>query len=398
MKLEKASFTLTSGPTMMSDRVRAALGQQVVYDTDPVFLDLFIALEHKLADLMGTRSDIVLMQGEAVLGLEAAARGLTDRGTKWLNLVQGPYASWFGDWLLNAGAEVVTYEVPYDSHIDPVEVERIMAEHGDIECVAIVHCETPSGTLNPLSEISEAVHRHGGIIVADTVATFATSELPVDEWGLDVAVVAPHKGLGATPAISIVSVNQRAWDFILANPNAPRSSFLSLADWKERWIDSDRSEFLHAPSVSDVVALDEAVDQLIDWGGIEPSIARHARAARAVRRGAEAMGLDLWARDDRYAANCSTAIRCPEGVTTEGLVRHIRETQGVMISMGRGSLKTEIVTLGHMGISAMSGYPLVGLAAIGQGLRDLGVDVDLEAGVAVASRILAEPVADSRNE
>lgn len=110
------------------------------------------------------------------------------------------------------------------------------------------------------------------------------------------------------------------------------------------------------------------------------------------------MGLDLWARDDRYAANCSTAIRCPEGVTTEGLVRHIRETQGVMISMGRGSLKTEIVTLGHMGISAMSGYPLVGLAAIGQGLRDLGVDVDLEAGVAVASRILAEPVADSRNE
>ena len=392
MTYSQAVFTLTSGPTMMSDRVRAALGQQVVYDTDPVFLELFTRLERRLAELMGTKNDVVLMQGEAVLGLEAAARGLTNRGTKWLNLVQGPYADWFGDWLLDAGAEVITHEVPYDSYIDAADVDRIMSEHGNIECVAVVHCETPSGTLNPLKEISEVVHRHGAVIVADTVATFATSELLVDEWELDVAVVAPHKGLGATPAISVVSVNQRAWDLMLENPNAPRSSFISLTDWKKRWIDSARTEFLHAPSVSDVLALDASVDQLIDWGGLDQSIRRHARAAQAVRRGAEAMGLELWARDDSYAANCSTAIRCPEGVTPEAVVRIVRERQGVMISMGRGVLKSEIVTLGHMGISSTSAFPVIGITALGRGLRDLGMEVDVGAGAAVAAEIMARPL------
>ncbi len=388
--MHAASFTLTSGPTMMSDRVRAALSSQVTYDTDPLFIERFLRLERRLAALMGTTNDIALMQGEAVLGLEAAARGLTGPGTKWLNIVQGPYADWFGDWLRDAGGEVVTLEVPYDQGADPAEVERLLAEHGDIACVAVVHCETPSGTLNPLAEIGEIAHRHGALLLADTVATFATSELLIDAWHVDIGVVAPHKGLGATPGISIVSVSPAAWERMRANPSAPRGSFLSLLDWKTRWIDSEHTEFLHAPSVSEIVALDVAVDELEDLGGIEASIERHARAARATRAGIEAMGLRVWATEERFAANCSTAIRCPEGLTPAQVVAHVREHQGVMISMGRGSLKTEIVCIGHMGLSARSGYPLVAVTALGQGLRDLGVPVDVGAAADAVWRVMAE--------
>lgn len=390
--MQIASFTLTSGPTMMSDRVRAALGAQVVYDTDPLFLQRFTALERRLADLMHTRNDIALMQAEAVVGLEAAARGLTAPGTKWLNLVSGPYAGWFGDWLRSCGGEVITHEVPYDEAVDPADVERILAEHGDIECVAVVHCETPSGMLNPLREICEIAHSHGALTVADTVATFATSELRVDDWHVDIGVVAPHKGLGATPGISIVSVSPAAWEKMDANPHAPRGSFLSLLDWKTRWIDSDRTEFLHAPSVSDVVALDVAVDELIDLGGIDASIARHARAAKAVREGVTAMGLQLWAKHERDSANCSTAVRCPEGVTTEQLSLHIRERHGVMLSLGRGSLKSEILCIGHMGLSARSFYPQVAVTALGRGLADLGIAVDIGAGAAAVAQAMTEPL------
>lgn len=390
--MENASFTLTSGPTMRSDRVRSALGLQVIYDTDPLFLERFVALERKLAKLLATTNDIALMQGEAVLGLEAAARGLTRPGTKWLNLVAGPYASWFGDWLRDAGGEVITHEVPYDRAIDPEDVDRILAEHGDIECVAVVHCETPSGMLNPLKEISQVAHAHGALIVADTVATFATSELLIDEWQIDIGVVAPHKGLGATQGISIVSVSPGAWEKMRANPHAPRGSFLSLLDWKTRWIDSDHSEFLHAPSTSDIVALDVAVDELVELGGVDASIARHARAARATRAGLQAMGLELWAAEERFAANCSTAVRCPAGLTPAQVLMHIRENQGIMLSMGRGSLKSEIICVGHMGISALSGYPQVAVAALGRGLLELGTDIDLGAGVEAVARIMAEPL------
>lgn len=388
--MDSASFTLTSGPTMMSDRVRAALSAQVVYDMDPLFLERFTTLERKLAELMLTRNDIVLMQAEAVVGLEAAARGLTAPGTKWLNLVNGPYAGWFGDWLRSAGGDVVTYEVPYDETIDPADVNRILTEHGDIECVAVVHCETPSGTLNPLREISQAAHAAGALTVADSVATFATSELRIDEWHVDVAVVAPHKGLGATPGISIVSVSPAAWTRMEGNPSAPRGSFLSLLDWKTRWIDSDRTEFLHAPSVCEVVALDVAVDELLELGGLDASIARHARAAKAVRAGVTAMGLRLWAKRERDAANCSTAIRRPSGVTTRHAIQHIRERYGVMLSMGRGSLLDEIFCIGHMGVSARSFYPQVAVTALGRGLVDLGVALDVGAGADAVARVLSE--------
>lgn len=390
--MDNASFMLTSGPTMMSDRVRAALGSQVIYDTDPMFLERFTRLERRLAGLMGTTNDIALMQAEAVVGLEAAARGLTGRGTKWLNLVNGPYAAWFADWLRDAGGEVVTHEVPYDEAVDPADVERILAEHGDIDCVAVVHCETPSGMTNPVHEIGPIAHAHGALTLSDSVATFVTSELRVDDWHLDVAVVAGHKGIGATPGISIVSVSPAAWDRMHANPSAPRGSFLSLLDWKTRWIDSDRTDFLHAPSVNDVLALDVAVDELMDLGGLEASIVRHARAARATRAGVQAMGLELWARRVDDAANCTTGVRCPAGVTTRQVIDHVRERYGVMLSMGRGDLASEIICIGHMGLAARSFYVQVALSALGRALDDLGVAVDIGAGADAVARVMSEPL------
>ena len=44
-------------------------------------MEAFRDTERKLAEIFLTKSDILLMQGEAVLGLEAAARGLVQPGT-----------------------------------------------------------------------------------------------------------------------------------------------------------------------------------------------------------------------------------------------------------------------------------------------------------------------------
>jgi pyridoxamine--pyruvate transaminase len=383
-------FTLTAGPTMASDRVRAALGGPVLFDYDPVFLERFRTLERKLADLLHTRQDIVLMQGEAVLGLEAVARALTAPGTKWLNLVSGVYAMWFGDWLRAFGADVVTHEVGFDEAIDPADVDRTLTEHGDIERVALVHSETPSGIENPLGEIGPIAHRHGALMVADVVSAFAGCELRTDDWRVDVCVAGPQKCLAGPPGMSIVVVGPRAWEAIEANPDAPRGSFLSLLDWKERWVDTDRTAFLYTPSVSDVTGLDAAVDEVIELGGIDASIARHELAGRATRAGVKAMGLELWAKDERYAANCVTAVRCPDGVDTATTLMHIRERYGVMLSKGYGPLAEKLFRLGHMGPAARSFYPLVAVTALGRGLADHGVSVDIGAGAEAVAQAIAE--------
>ena len=73
-------FTLTAGPTAATAQTLAALGSPITYHYDPVFLDAFRQTEAKVAELMRTSNETILMQGEAVLGLEAAARALVRSG------------------------------------------------------------------------------------------------------------------------------------------------------------------------------------------------------------------------------------------------------------------------------------------------------------------------------
>jgi len=381
-------FTLTAGPTMASPRVLAALGSPVIFDYDPVFLERFRETERLLAELYRTTNDIVLMQGEAVLGLEAAARALVAPGTRCLNLVSGVYAAWFGDWLREYGAEVSELRVPYDEALDPAAVERALAEDGPFALVSIVHSETPSGIENPLAAIGPLAHAHGALMLADVVSSLGGSTLELDAWHIDLAVAGPQKCLAGPPGMSLMAVSGRAWEAMEANPNAPRGSFLSLLDWKHRWIDGGRVAFPYTPSVSDVNGVHAAISEVLEEG-VEVAIARHALAARATRAGARALGLELWPRSESYAANCVTAVRVPAGVAVPQLLAHVRERYGVMLSGGYGELKEQLVRLGHMGPASRSLYPLVALSAFGRGLADLGAAVDVGAGAAALMEVLA---------
>ena len=147
--MRELDFTLTAGPTEASSRTLAALGAPITYHYDPLFLSKFKETEGKVAEIFRTRSDVILLQGEAVLGLEAAARGLVRQGMHCLNLSSGIFGKGLGERLRAAGAEVHELEVPYDDAVDPSEVERLLREVPEIELVAVVHCETPSGTLIP---------------------------------------------------------------------------------------------------------------------------------------------------------------------------------------------------------------------------------------------------------
>ncbi len=382
-------FTLTAGPTMASPRVLSALGSPLIFDYDPVFLDRFRETERLLAEVYRTQNDVVLMQGEAVLGLEAAARALVRPGARCLNLVSGVYASWFGDWLRDYGGEVDEVRVPYDEALDPHAVERALAERGPYELVALVHSETPSGVENPLAEIAPLAHAHGALMLADVVSSLGGTELRVDEWHVDVAVAGPQKCLAGPPGMSLVAVSPRAWEVIESNPAAPRGSFLSLLDWKQRWIEGGRTAFPYTPSVADVNGVRAALQEVLEEG-LENTVAAHSVAARACRAGVLALGLELWPRSESYAANCVTAVRAPAGVSVPQLLSHIRERYGVMLSAGYGELKEKLIRLGHMGPACRSLYPLVAVTSLGRGLIDLGVPLDLGAGAEAVMQTLGE--------
>lgn len=372
-------FTLSAGPTMASERTLAALGSQITYHYDPDFLALFRRTQDRTADLFQTKHDMILMQGEAILGLEAAARALIRPGMPVLNLVQGVFGKGMGYWITGFGGLLHEVEVPYNEAVSGDLVALYLDDHPEIELVCVVASETPSGTVCDLSAIGPICDARGVMTLVDTVSGVGGMEFRADAWGLDLCVAGAQKCLGGPPGVSIISVSPRAWEAIYANPMSPRDSYLSLIDWKEKWLKG--GAFPYTPSVSDMHGLAACVDEILDEG-IDQAIARHQAAARVARAGVRGLGLELWPASDEIAASCATAVRLPGAVDHLELRAHIRERYGVMLSSGQGA--GNLIRIGHMGPTARGMYPVIGVAALGQSIRDLGSRADVGEGVAAA--------------
>jgi pyridoxamine---pyruvate transaminase len=379
-------FTLAAGPTAASARTLAALGSPITYHYDPVFLDAFRRTEAKVGQLFHTKSEIILMQGEAVLGLEAAARSLVRPGMPVLNLVSGVFGKGMGYWLKGFGADLHELEVPYDQAVEAEAVERYLDDHPETELLCVVHSETPSGTFNDCSLIGPIARSRGVITLVDCVSSLGGMPLEPDSWQLDVCVAGPQKCLGGPPGMSLISVSEQAWAAIEHNPGAPRASFLSLLDWREQW--HGHGQFPYTPSVCDIHGVEAACDQTLEEG-LEASIARHEAAAAACRAGVREMGLRLWPKSEDITAPCVTAIAVPDPLDHEAVRSHAREHYGVMLSGGQGA--GNLVRIGHMGPTANGLNPVVGLMALGRSLVDLGANVRIGPGVEAALARLARP-------
>jgi pyridoxamine--pyruvate transaminase len=382
--LREPDFTLAAGPAAASARTLAALGSPIIYHYDPVFLDAFRATEASVGQVFGTGNEIILMQGEAVLGLEAAARSLVRPGMPVLNLVSGVFGKGMGYWLKGFGAALHEIEVPYNEAVDPASVAAYLDEHPEIELLTVVHCETPSGTFNDCAAIGPIARAHGVLTLVDCVASLGGMPFDPDAWQLDVCVAGPQKCLAGPPGMSLLAVSEPAWAAIERNPAAPRASFLSLLDWREQW--HGQGSFPYTPSVNDVHGVLAACEQVLA-DSVAASIARHQAAAAACRAGVAAMGLSTWPKSDDIAAACVTAIAVPGGLDHSVVRDHVRARYGVMLSDGHGA--GNLVRIGHMGPAASGVSPVIGLMALGRSLIDLGAPVRLGDGVEAALAVLA---------
>lgn len=384
-------FTLSAGPTSATFRTLAALGSAITYHYDPAFIDAFRRTEVMVGELLRTSSEIILMQGEAVLGLEAAARSLVQPGTQALNLVSGVFGKGMGYWLKDFGADVHELEVPYNESVSPGAVEGYLDEHPEIELLTVVHSETPSGTLNDCARIGRIARAHGVVTLVDCVSSLGGIPFDADGWQLDLCVAGPQKCLGGPPGMSLMSVSEQAWAVIERNPAAPRASFLSLLDWREKW--HGKGQFPYTPSVSDLHGVAAACEQALAEG-LDNCIARHAAAAKACRAGVVPMGLRLWPISEDITADCVTAIAVPDGLDHEQVRDHARRRYGVMLSSGQGA--GNLVRIGHMGPTANGLYPGVGLMALGRTLADLGAAVQIGDGLEAALAVTSAQQASSQ--
>jgi pyridoxamine---pyruvate transaminase len=382
------AFNLTSGPAGATAATLAALGRPILHHLDPAFGALYQRTVELLRQAFGTRESPVILQGEAVVGLEAAAASLIAPGDVVLNLVSGMYGRGYGHWARRYAREVIEIEVPYDSSVPAASVAEALRARPDITVVSVVHCETPCGTVNDLDAISAVVAGHGALLIVDAVSTFGGIRCDFTTWQAGVAVTAPQKCLGGPPGLSLLHVSEAAWAHMAANPAAPRGSVLSILDWRDAHLAG--RPFPFTPSVTDINGLHACLEQYLHEGP-EAVRSRHQAAARAARAGAEALGLTLWARDPAIRSDTITAVRVPAGIDEREVRAHARAQSGVMLSGGQGDLAGTVLQIGHMGPGAYPLSPVIAVTALGRALRALGANADIGAAVEAAVSALEAP-------
>jgi pyridoxamine--pyruvate transaminase len=374
-------MTLAGGPVQATERTLRDMARPILYHYDPAFIELFDRASSLLKTVYRTKYDVVILQGEAVLGLEAAAASLFSPGDKVLNLVSGVFGKWFELFIEKYGGETVELLVPYNEAIDPDKVRKKLKATPGIRFLSVVHSETPSATVNPVAEIGKIAKEFGVVTLVDTVSGLGGEALSPEEWGIDVAIAGPQKCLGGPPGLSLLAISPEAWR-VMESKTAPlRGSFLSVLDWKDTWL--EKKTFPYTPSVTTMYGLESALAQAVEEG-IERMAARHGAIARACRRGVEAMGLKLWAAREEIAGPVVTGVLVPKGIEDKVLRGHLRDRYGIMISGGYGELSGKLFRLGHMGMAAHPAYLAAQLAMLERTLSDLGRKVELGAGVGAA--------------
>jgi pyridoxamine--pyruvate transaminase len=381
---EHALFNMSAGPIEGTPRTLRALSRQIMYHYDPEFADIFDETTDKLKKLLKTKNDVIIMQGEALLGLEAAAFCTIDEGDKCLNLVSGVYGHLYAWYINSFGGTLLEVRTDFNKAIDPADVEKAFKQDPDIKIVSVVHCETPSGTLNPIKEICQIAKKYGALTIVDAVSSTGGVEVETDAWGLDICVVGPQKCIASSAGLALVSVSEKAWEKMRKKKNPVRYSYMSMLDMKEQWlVEKEKRKFPLTIFTSEVVALKEALDQLLEEG-TEAVIERHRRVAKMCREGVKGMGLDLWADSESICATCVTAIKTPEGVNDAKLRRHMYDQYRVLVSGGFGDLMGKLFRIGHMGKMAQPVYVAAALAMLEKSLKDIGYPVEPGSGVGAA--------------
>lgn len=378
-------ITLAGGPVEVTGRTLRDQSRPVLYHNDPAFKEVFARTCDLLQQVYRTAYDVVIMQGEALLGLEAAAACLLSPGDKVLNLVSGVFGKGYQSYIEKYGGTTVELAVPYNEAIDPEAVRRILDEQPDIKFLSVVHSETPSATLNPAQAIGAIARERGVLTIVDTVSGLGGEVLSPEEWGMDVAIAGPQKCLGGSPGLCLLAISPAAWEAMERRDPPLRGSYLSMLDWRHSWI--EKQVFPYTPSVSLVYALESVLTQVLEEG-VDRHAARHQAIARACRAGVRALGLTVWAAREEIAAPCVTAVAMPDGIDDGVLRGTMRERYGVMISGGYGELAGKLFRLGHMGLAAHPTHLAAQLAVLERTLADLGHPVELGAGVGAAMAAL----------
>ena len=356
-------YLFTPGPTPVPPEVLAAGAEPMVHHRGADFRVIYERTLGRLRDVYCTASDVLLFAASGTGAMESAVANLCEPGDRVAVVSHGSFGERWIAICEHHGLDVQAIRYAWGETPDPAEVGAAVRESG-VELVFCQQSDTSTGVISDVRAIKEEVG--GALLVVDAISSLGAVPLETDAWGLDVVVSGSQKALMCPPGLAMVSVPEH----VLARAKASRSFYF---DWRANKQAQAQLDAAFTPAVSLIRSLDVALGLILD-SGLEAAFERHMRLGRATRAGIKAMGLELFSPDEDSSA-VVTAVRCPEGIDGDELLRHLRDKHGVTLAPGQGALKGKIFRIGHIGWFDVFDIATA-LAAVELSLAELGAGIE----------------------
>ena len=309
--------------------------------------------------------ETILMQGSGTFGVEATFATCVPPEGKVAVLANGAYGERMALMLQRLRIEHVVLRAPENMPNDLGALDRTLAADRAITHVAIVHCETTTGILNPLEEAGRIVRRHGRRYVVDAMSSFGA--LPIDfTTGIEYLVSSANKCIEGVPGFSFVICRREA---LLACDGYARSLSLDLLGQFKGF--EKNGQFRYTPPTHSILAFEQALKELEQEGGVAARGARYRQNQEALVNGMKELGFRTYL--DSRVQSCVITSFCfldHPGFAFDEFYRRLSD-KGFIIYPGKIS-QAETFRIGTIGRIFPSDIEAL-LSAIRSALREMEI-------------------------
>lgn len=376
---------LGPGPSEANARVLKAMTTPMLGYLDTKFVEVMDDTVALLRQVFGTTNRLTFpVSGTGTAGMEAALANVIEPGDGVIVGINGYFGERIADIATRCGGAVTTVEAEWGTHIPAEKIAEAVEKTTALKLVALVHAETSTGILQPLTDAIGIAHDSGALFLADCVTSLGGQPVDMDARGIDIAYSCTQKCLAAPPGLSPISFSERAVDVIRTRKTPIQSFYLDMTLLENYWHGETRG-YHHTVSMSMIYALREALRVVLEEG-LAARYARHELNARALLAGAEAINLQP-AAEAGYRAPMLTTLRIPEGIDDAAIRKQLITDYGIEIGAGLGIFGGKAWRIGLMGESANERNVMLVLNALEKLLIASGHNVEPGTAVHAAAQV-----------
>jgi 2-aminoethylphosphonate-pyruvate transaminase len=333
------------GPVVTSAGVKAALVHYDVCHRDEDYSGVVRRLQQKLRPVFGASDEheMLLLTGSGTAAMEMAVTSVVPPGKKLLTVENGAFGERLGEIARLHGMPHVALSCPWGSLPDTSALDAMLAADPEIAVVAMIHHETSVGLVNPVGAIGRICRERGVTLVVDAVSSLGAEDLDVVRDNIDICYSSANKCLHSVSGVSFLCVAPTVWPRIADIP--PRVYYLDLLRYRRYLTDVAQTPF--TPAVSSFFALEKALDELFERGGVPARRETYRRRNLLIRRVLSDLGFASFTNTGRESHTIITA-RVPSFVDIDTLYARLKE-RGFIIYRCKGALGVHHVQIANMG-------------------------------------------------